>query len=156
MQDGVDVLARHMTTSDRIVPVSIQEFCNLLGGGLVSFQTLSAATVAALTKLAPGSLICEYRFNAVDCIDNCSGKSDSLDNEYVFRVACFRGPSRTINVMCAKVDMDSLKHQLEALNVYRPKINAPKIGEAPVAEGSTIVAAPAEEASSTTENAVVP
>lgn len=152
MQDGVDVLARHMTASDRVVSVSVQEFCNLLGGGLVYFQTLSAQTISALSKLSPGSLICEYQFKAADCIDNGTVKSAFLENDYTFRVACFRGPSRTINVMCAKVDMDSLKHQLEALNVYRPKISAPKMGDAPVAAEAVEAAAAvvSEEAPSST------
>jgi hypothetical protein len=29
--------------------------------------------------------------------------------------------------MCSKVDVQSLRHQLEALGVYRPKISAPKL-----------------------------
>ena len=32
--------------------------------------------------------------------------------------------TRTINVMCGKTEMDSIKHQLESLSVYRPKIAA--------------------------------
>ena len=39
LQDGVDVMTRHVTS--RAIDVSVQDFCNFLGGGLVSFNTLS-------------------------------------------------------------------------------------------------------------------
>lgn len=125
LQDGVDVMARHMANSPRVITVSAQEFCNLLAGGLVSFTTLSAHTVDALAKLNPGSLICEYRYDTADCIGETADKT--CDKNYIFRVVCFRGVSRTINVMCSKLDMDSIKRQLEALAVYRPKINAERL-----------------------------
>lgn len=37
---------------------------------------------------------------------------------------CWRGVTRTINVMCGKVEIESMKHQLTALGVLRPKIAA--------------------------------
>lgn len=121
VQDGVEVMARHMAGGPRVIEVSAQDFCNLLGGGLVSFQTLSARSVLALTQISTGSLICEYNFNPADCV---GGAQTEISGTYVFRVVCFRGTSRTVNVMCNKVEMDSLRHQLEALGVYRPKISA--------------------------------
>jgi hypothetical protein len=39
VQEGADLMCAHMP--ERVVAVDAQEMCNLLGGGLVSFHTLS-------------------------------------------------------------------------------------------------------------------
>lgn len=36
----------------------------------------------------------------------------------------YRGVTTTVNVMCGKTDVEAMKHQLEALNVLRPKVAA--------------------------------
>ena len=41
-----------------------------------------------------------------------------------FYAICWRGVTRTVNVMCGKTEIESMKHQLEALGVLRPKIAA--------------------------------
>jgi hypothetical protein len=39
-------------------------------------------------------------------------------------ICIHRGVTTTVNVMCGKTDVEAMKHQLEALNVLRPKIAA--------------------------------
>jgi hypothetical protein len=39
-------------------------------------------------------------------------------------ICIYRGVTTTVNVMCGKTDVEAMKHQLEALNVLRPKIAA--------------------------------
>ena len=39
---------------------------NLLGGGLVSFLTLSESTTQSLNALSPGALVCIYEFSKSD------------------------------------------------------------------------------------------
>ena len=48
-----------------------------------------------------------------------------------FYAMCWRGVTRTINVMCGKVEIESMKHQLTALGVLRPKIAAIRREELP-------------------------
>lgn len=48
-----------------------------------------------------------------------------------FYAMCWRGVTRTINVMCGKVEIESMKHQLTALGVLRPKIAAIRREEVP-------------------------
>ena len=52
---------------------------------------------------------------------------------HAFYVVCWRGSGRSVNVMCGKVDIERIKHQLEALSVFRPKVMA----TTPVQSGST-------------------
>jgi hypothetical protein len=93
------------------------------------------STVQALSVLTPGSVICEYVYRPEDVVTSGNNSTPAAadgttadSRRCVFRVVCHKGFSRTINVMCSKVDVQSLKHQLEALGVYRPKISAPKPG----------------------------
>ncbi len=136
----------------RKVEVNIQDFCNILGGGLVSYATLSAGTIAKLSKVTSGVIICSYLYSPEDYIapevnttsatdtakseDNVdasgmSKESQELVNslnrqdrkvanpQYEFHAVCWKGTSRTLNVMCGKVDIEFLKHQLAVLNVFR-------------------------------------
>jgi hypothetical protein len=170
VQDGIDAILPHITT--RKVMVTCQDFCNLMGGGLVSFATLSAATLSALTSMSTGALICVYEYDAKDVLEEGGSSSASAGagvkaegvsaeggvagagagaeltaasgsasqtssssssttptnptGSYFVHAICWRGQTRTINVMCGKKEVDSLKHQLQALRVLRPKISAPK------------------------------
>ena len=54
----------HITT--RKVSVRIQDFCNLLGGGLTSLSTIHADTVAVLGNMSAGAVICVYTFDPAD------------------------------------------------------------------------------------------
>jgi hypothetical protein len=138
VQDGVSVLQHHI--KGRQVGVSIQDFCNLLDGGLVSFSTLSNETVEKVKNLPPGALFVSYEFNASDVnqaeassssssaleADEKPDMSDTSATKRTLKLTCvcWRGFSNTLNVMCGKVEMQSMKHQLEALGVLRPKISA--------------------------------
>lgn len=113
-QDGVHSLLPFI--SKRIISVTAQDFCNILGGGLVSFATLSFPTVTALSTMASGVFICSYAYNVEDVIGEL--KSDRQEH-FELHATCWRGGSRSINVMCGKVEVERMKHQLEALHVIR-------------------------------------
>mmetsp|Transcript_38864 Transcript_38864/g.39550 ORF Transcript_38864/g.39550 Transcript_38864/m.39550 type:complete len:88 (+) Transcript_38864:67-330(+) len=42
-------------------------------------------------------------------------------------IVCWKCVGGSLNVMCPKIDIQAMKHQLEALGVLRPKIIAPKL-----------------------------
>lgn len=121
VQDGVDVMTRHVTS--RAIDVNVQDFCNFLGGGLVSFNTLSPKTVLALCAFTTGSIICTYKYTPSDVLANCA----AIPLNHSFHIVCYRGVSRTLNVMCSKIEIDFMKHQFETLGIYRDKISAPSI-----------------------------
>lgn len=103
-QDGIQYLAPHITK--RIVEVTIQDFCNLLGGGLVSYSTLSDSTVESLNAMPTGALICKYQFKAEDMLPSAppsAADASSGNSKHVFYAIGWKGFSRTINVMCGKV-----------------------------------------------------
>ena len=64
LQDGLTAVVPHITT--RKVSVRIQDFCNLLGGGLTSLSTIHADTVAVLGNMSAGAVICVYTFDPAD------------------------------------------------------------------------------------------
>lgn len=66
MQEGLAVMLPYM--SGRKVNLSIQDFCNVLGGGLVSYGTLSASTIQQLQSMTSGVVICTYEYNPEDYI----------------------------------------------------------------------------------------
>jgi hypothetical protein len=94
----------------------VQDFSNLLGGGLVSFSTLSENTVQTCSAMGPGALICVYRYDPADVVtDSATAATDSSADEAVVPAAtsamskehfiyaiCWRGATRTLNVMCGK------------------------------------------------------
>lgn len=131
LQDGLPAIARFLTK--RKVNVTIQDYCNLLGGGLVSFSTLSDNTVNSVTALDVGILICVYEFSFNDVLDeegnpvNVAPTDNSLPHQ--LHCVCWRGKGRTMNVMCGKVEMELMKHQLKALRVLRPKVFANKFND---------------------------
>ena len=167
--------------------MTVQDFCNLLGGGLVSFSTLSAATLAAVTSMPSGALICVYKFDPADVLapapaatdaDASSSSSSSSSagaaaaplaasaaNGYFMHAICWRGQTRTMNVMCGKKEIDSMKHQLAALGVLRPKINATRRDTPPssgtgsgggaAAAGAAAVAAAMDQAEAKEEEEAV-
>ena len=126
LQEGLTAILPFITR--RKVDVTIQDFCNLLGGGLVSFTTLSAPTVLALLSMQSGIFISCYRYRHEDVLKTSDTTSYSAD-QIEFAVVCWRGSARAVNVMCGKVDTDRIKHQLEALGVFRPKILSKKAEE---------------------------
>jgi len=138
LQDGVGHLAPMI--SQRTTRLCVQDFSNLLGGGLVSFQTLSPAAIQALLSFTSGVVICWYDYDPRDRVLAAASGASTSDSvvcaaapedesscpSHRFHIICWRGYSRALNVMCGKVDLDSMKHQLSALGVLRPKIAAPK------------------------------
>lgn len=127
----------------RKVKVSIQDFCNILGGGLVSYSTLSAQTIQQLCTMSNGVVICSYHYDPADYIDpegtqqtyaeddkpkeeiklgSTNVSKGPREGNYQFHAICWKGTSKTINVMCSRIDIDFMKHQLQVLNVLRPKI----------------------------------
>jgi hypothetical protein len=122
LQEGASALLPFITR--RKVTVNIQDFCNLLGGGLVSFSTLSAPTVQQLSGLSSGVFVCHYAYSPEDQAP-VMGNTAELPLQvfgpgpFHFYAVCWRGASRSINVMCGKLDIDRIKHQLEALRVLR-------------------------------------
>jgi hypothetical protein len=91
----------------------------------VSFNTLSAHTVQACSSLGPGAVICVYKFDPADVCVSLDGQattsssiestntekhasknvcvSGSTDNgEHCVHAICWRGTTRTLNVMCGK------------------------------------------------------
>ena len=149
VQDGASALLPYIQS--RKVFVTVQDFSNLLEGGLVSFSTLSSTTVQALSSISSGGVIAVYKFNSSDIIrastgnGNDSSSSSSVENtseksvddssiptepvafgqegqqypEHYLNAICWRGNTRTLNVMCGKVEIESMKHQLAALRVLR-------------------------------------
>ena len=147
VQDGASALLPYIQT--RKVFVTVQDFSNLLEGGLVSFSTLSSTTVQALSSISSGGVIAVYKFNSSDIIRASSGTGDSSSSsvventaekpvddssvhtepatacqgqqypEHYLNAICWRGNTRTLNVMCGKVEIESMKHQLAALRVLR-------------------------------------
>ena len=66
VQDGIQAIVPHITT--RKIRVACQDFCNLLGGGLVSLSTLHPDTLKALGGLQSGALICVYKYDPADVL----------------------------------------------------------------------------------------
>lgn len=143
LQEGIDVIAPFITK--RKISVTIQDICNFIEGGLVSFSTLSRETVAQLQDISTGSLLVYYDYKPEDVIMNSLADGTSIGEaisltsmesikKHRIHVVCWRGINPTLNVMCSKlgnlsssplppsnvvVDSDNLKHQLQALNVLR-------------------------------------
>jgi hypothetical protein len=133
LQEGLQAIYPFVTK--RKVRVPIQDFCNMLGGGLTSFSTLSAPAVLALSSLQPGVFVCSYSFQPEDVVDDTDAAVLAAAKGKEFAVVCYRGNGRTVNVMCGKVDISRIRHQLEALHVFREKVLSTKKPEA-AEEGS--------------------
>jgi septal ring-binding cell division protein DamX len=74
----------HITT--RKVSVRIQDFCNLLGGGLTSLSTIHADTVAVLGNMSAGAVICVYTFDPADVqvVEKTEATGDAADLPVIF------------------------------------------------------------------------
>lgn len=121
LQDSMPFLAEHIHA--RKVKVTVQDMCNLLGGGLVSHSTLSKETLQQLSTISNnGSVICYYDYDPRDVLETESDENNNLSishDQHRFYAVCWKGGSNTLNVMCSKVDNEVIKHQLESLRVYR-------------------------------------
>ena len=111
----------------RKVAVTCQDFSNLLEGGLVSYSTLSPRTLQQLGGLSVGTIICEYLYSVADVLPSTETETETgtpspqppIQSEHTFSLVCWRGSSACLNVMCNRIDLQTFKHQLKALNVLR-------------------------------------
>jgi hypothetical protein len=109
LQEGVDVIAPHLTK--RKIAVPIQDMCNFIEGGLVSFSTLSPETVSQLNRISTGSILAYYDYRPEDVLASSSTSlaevvgTASLDlmKSHRMYAVCWRGANPTLNVMCSKL-----------------------------------------------------
>ena len=89
-------------------------------------KSITKDTIQRLISLSAGIVICFYEFDSADVLAGENSKMDesssSAPQAYSFYAVCWRGEARALNVMCSKVEVESMKHQLAALKVLRPKI----------------------------------
>lgn len=102
LQEGIDVIAPYITK--RIVQVPIQDFCNFVEGGLVSFSTLSPETVDKLNQITSGSVCAYYDFKQEDVLSKTSTSSEQNNHlKHRMYIVCWRGTNQTLNIMCSKL-----------------------------------------------------
>jgi multisite-specific tRNA:(cytosine-C5)-methyltransferase len=121
LQDCIKFLAPHIH-SNRKVYVPVQDFCNIMGGGLVSYATLSKQTLQTINSLSNGVIICVYKCSPEDVLNSTSSTSsveNNSDAPYEFSAVCWKGFSPCINVMVNRTDLELFRHQLSGLNVFR-------------------------------------
>ena len=116
----------------RKVSVNVQDFCNILSGGLVSYSTLSASTLHQLAvENRTGSIVVVYTYSPSDVLTATSTSGIEGDVEkasdpllessttakmdmdaagasavqvaHSFHAICWKGHSRSLNVMCGKI-----------------------------------------------------
>jgi hypothetical protein len=95
------------------VSVTIQDFCNMLGGGLVSFSTLTQKCITDVTDLPSGIVIATYTYNAEDVVASAENAvavaaTGAVNGAHTFHIIAWKGNSRALNVMCGKVGELSL------------------------------------------------
>lgn len=110
LQDGISYLEPYITK--RKISVTIQDFCNMLGGGLVSYTTLSAECISRLSAMPTGVVIATYEFNPEDVTSEAAQKKNAhvVAGAHKFQAICWKGGSRAINVMCGKIGKNKNKH----------------------------------------------
>ena len=146
VQEGVSILAPYMTK--RIINITAQDISNVLAGGLVSYSTLAPQTVATLSSIDRGPVVCVYKYNPDDAVVKEEGEGKSASamtstaassaigvgglvvplsrdaNPSPLCIICSvnGGASKAMNVLCGKTEADSLRHQLHSMGVLREKI----------------------------------
>jgi tRNA (cytosine34-C5)-methyltransferase len=115
LQEGVDVIAPFVTK--RKISVTIQDLCNFMEGGLVSFSTLSRETVTKLQQIQTGSVLAYYDFKPEDVLPPVPAADTEGDDSatsatapaadrlktHRLHVVCWRGANPTLNIMCSKL-----------------------------------------------------
>jgi hypothetical protein len=104
LQDGIEYLAPLI--SKRKLHVEVQDFCNILGGGLVSYSTLSSKALNGLSALTePGVVIAVYSFSPNDLVIVPDREEAAIETQpqHEFYAVCWKGNSRSLNVMCGKI-----------------------------------------------------
>lgn len=87
---------------------------------------MSPQSIVSIGAMGPGVLICVYEFKPEDVLKSAAGSEEGekeatgLDApKHTFYAICWKGNARALNCMCGKIDIEFMKHQLEALNVLR-------------------------------------
>eukprot|EP01035_Chromulina_nebulosa_P018020 gene18020-23661_t len=108
------------TKGPKVVPSDNQQFKTVYYLTLPLRQILQADREQRLKVVTAGS--------KNDVIDQTKlfNISTISSTELSFHAICWKGNSRSVNVMCGKVEIEIMKHKLEALGLLRPKISAPK------------------------------
>lgn len=113
VQEGLPYIVPYMNR--RQILVTIQDFCNLLEGGLVSFSTLSKECLMAIQKQPSGALVCSYQYSNADTIkqEQDDTNQEGIQSEHTdvkgeeihmtFSIISWKGNTSTLNVMCTKV-----------------------------------------------------
>ena len=120
LQEGIVYLVPYITK--RKLQVSVQDMCNLLEGGLVSYVTLSDHLIEQLSTLSTGAAVCMYTYQPTDIINSQSTSSISTTSSLPpvsYYVVVWKGKSRTINVMANKIDLETIKSQFQITGIYR-------------------------------------
>ena len=130
LQEAVELLVDHV--QKRKVTIPIQDFCNVLEGGLVSLRTMAQDSLDAISKIEPGPFICTYEYKKIDKIARedqrvSTDNSYSVNEGFSFHAMCWKGNGQSMNVMCNKVELESMKHKFSALEILRPKISSTSI-----------------------------
>ena len=74
----------------------------------MSFSTMSNSTVQYLSGINPGGIVCQYQYSPEDGVavphGDAEGKEESASSltGHTVHAICWRGHSRTLNVMCGK------------------------------------------------------
>jgi len=117
LQEGVSTFSG--LCHARRIHVSVADFSHLCqGGGLIGHNTLSAETMRQLMVIPSGPVLCVYDYRPEDVLD---GHVANAEREHRFEMVCWRGSGRLLNVMCNKIDMQQMMHQLKAIKVLRTK-----------------------------------
>ena len=104
----------------RKMVVSVQDMCNLLEGGLVSYTTLSNGLIEQLATVSTGAAVCMYTYNPADVVSPPSTNSSVFPTTPVsYYIVVWKGKSRTLNVMANKIDLDTIKSQFQITGVFR-------------------------------------
>lgn len=107
VHEGIPYIVNHI--EKRKLYVTCQDFCNLLGGGLVSCHTLSNSMLVGLTAMTSGTFIAVYEYHSSDRLAPSPEMTNSaevieapsflVEEGHRFYAVCWRGKTRSVNVM---------------------------------------------------------
>lgn len=94
--------------------VSIQDFCNLLGGGLVSLSTIHADTLAVIGSMSSGAVICVYKYNPADVLERVKEEAEEEEEVYDMPVIFADVPEKKSKKQIAREAAEAAKAEAEA------------------------------------------
>jgi hypothetical protein len=92
----------------------MQQHLALSGGVIITVYTYQPSDFITHTNKSEGE---EEELH--EPLSSSTAAEVPRQGNYVFYAVCWKGNSPSINVMCGKVELDSMKHALKVLNVYR-------------------------------------